>query len=80
MFNINNKKNVCINYNLNGDKDPRWEFIPARNGDEEEIFLANVRGNLDREIVSSRGHGWGAILRREILGCHPYFILCIFLN
>jgi hypothetical protein len=39
-------KYVCLNCNLNGDGDPRWGFIPAGNGDGEEMLPASVRGEL----------------------------------
>jgi hypothetical protein len=34
---------VCSSYNLNRDRDPRQEFIPTKNKDEEEICLASIR-------------------------------------
>jgi hypothetical protein len=36
-------KNVCSNYNLNGDKDPRHRFIPVGYGDGKNI-AASVHG------------------------------------
>jgi hypothetical protein len=64
-------KYVCLNCNLNGDGDPRWGFIPAENGDEEEMLPARVRGDPRGEVFSSRGREWGAIPRRGISRCHP---------
>jgi hypothetical protein len=37
---------VCPNYNLSGDGDPRQEFIPAGNGDGKEMSPGSVRGDL----------------------------------
>jgi hypothetical protein len=64
-------KYVCLNCNLNGDGDPRWGFIPAGNGDGEEMLPASVRGDPRGEVFLSRGRGWGAIPRRGIPRCHP---------
>jgi hypothetical protein len=66
-------KYVCLNCNLNGDGDPRWRFIPAGNGDGEEMLPASVRGDPHGKVFSSRGRGWGAIPRWGIPRCHPYF-------
>jgi hypothetical protein len=54
MFYINNNK-VQFNYNLSGDGDPRRGFIPAGNGDGEEMSPASIRGDPREEIFSSRG-------------------------
>jgi hypothetical protein len=70
-------KYVCLNCNLNGDGDPRWGFIPAGNGDGEEMLPASVRGDPRGEVFSSRGRGWGAIPRRGIPRCHPYLFVRI---
>jgi hypothetical protein len=64
-------KNVCLNYNLNGDGDPRWGFIPTGNRDGEEMFPASIHGDPHREIFLSQGRGREAIPRRGILRCHP---------
>jgi hypothetical protein len=37
-----------------------------------KMLPASVRGDPPREVFSSRGWGWGAILRRKIPHCHPY--------
>jgi hypothetical protein len=51
-------KNVFPNYNLYGDGDPRGGFILARNEDEEEIFLASVRGDpYDFFFITGMGMG-----------------------
>jgi hypothetical protein len=63
---------VRSNYNLSGDGDPRLGFIPAGNGDGEEMSPASVRGDPRGEVFSSRGRGWGAKTRRGIPRCHPY--------
>jgi hypothetical protein len=57
---------VRFNYNLSGDGDLRRGFIPAGNGDEEEISPANVRGDSRREIFSSWRQIWGAKTWRGI--------------
>jgi hypothetical protein len=48
IFCINNK-DVCSNYNLSGDEDPRGRFIPVGNGmgnvDGEKMSPANVCGD-----------------------------------
>jgi hypothetical protein len=53
----------------------RWQrgsrrgFIPAGNGDGEEMSLASGYEDPRKEIFSSRG--WGAKIRHEIAHCHP---------
>jgi hypothetical protein len=64
-------KYVCLNCNLNGDGDPRWGFIPAGNGDGQEMLLASLRRDSHGKVFSSRGWGCGAILRREFLIAIP---------
>jgi hypothetical protein len=46
---------VRFNYNLSGDGDPRRGFIPAGNGDGEEMSPASVRGDPRGEFFLSRG-------------------------
>jgi hypothetical protein len=62
---------VRFNYNLSGDGDPRWGFIPTGNGDGEEMSPASVRGDPTGNFLS-RGRVWGAKTRRGIPRCHPY--------
>jgi hypothetical protein len=44
MFYINNK-GILISA-TSGDGDPRRGFIPVRNGNEEEMSPASIRGDL----------------------------------
>jgi hypothetical protein len=62
---------MCLTYNLNGDGDPRWGFIPTRNRDGEEMFPVSVRGNPRGEILSSRERGWELFPDEEFLIAIP---------
>ena len=49
---------MCLSYNLNGDGDPRWGFIPIGNMDGEEIFPASIRGDPEgKNFVTRTGMG-----------------------
>lgn len=64
-------KDVCHNYNLNGDGNLRWRFIPAGNGDGEEMPPASVRRDLCGEIFTSQGWVWELFPDGEFLVAIP---------
>ena len=55
---------------LSGDRDPRWEFIPAGNGDGEKILPASINGDTRGGKFLSWGWGWGGNPRRGIPRWH----------
>lgn len=54
-------KDICPNYNLSGDGDPRQGFIPAGNRDEEEMCPRKRSWGSPREFFFRRKDGDGEL-------------------
>jgi hypothetical protein len=53
-------KDICPNYNLSGDGDPRQGFIPAGNRDEEEMCPRKRSWGSPREFFFVARTGMGS--------------------
>lgn len=63
---------VYYNYTLNGDGNPRREFIFVGNGDRNEMSPTSVRGDPHREVFALWEWVWRDIPQRRIPHCHRY--------